>query len=123
MSDTIKTEGYASTGNLDTMKGAFIESLKRNSKQIKSDRALAIAEDAETEMKRRIEDLIRDIRKMEREREARLDMSPDNVTSLKMALDFNATEFVNQELEYGERLFIMGRKLQILQERYNYLFK
>lgn len=116
MTHTTETE-------LNSMKGAFIDSLKRNSKQIKSDRALAIAEDAETEMKRRIEDLIRDIRKIEREREARLDMSPENSTSLKMALDFNATEFVNTELEYGEKLFIMTRRLQILQERYNYLFK
>lgn len=122
MSETFET-AFKSANDLSDMKGAFVESLKRNAKQIKSDRAIAIAEDAETEMKRRIEDLIRDIRKLEREREARLDMSPDNVTSLKLATEFDATEFVNGELEYGEKLFIMTRRLQILQERYNYLFK
>lgn len=122
MSETFETT-FKSTNDLNEMKGAFVESLKRNSKQIKSDRALAIAEDAETEMKRRIEDLIRDIRKLERERESRLDMSPDNVTSLKLATEFDASQFVYAELEYGEKLFIMSRRLQILQERYNYLFK
>ena len=122
MSETFETT-FKSANDLSDMKGAFVESLKRNAKQIKSDRAIAIAEDAETEMKRRIEDLIRDIRKLERERESRLDMSPDNVTSLKLATEFDASQFVNAELEYGEELFIMTRRLQILQERYNYLFK
>lgn len=37
--------------------GAFIESLKRNNRQIREDRALNISEDAELLYKRKIEDL------------------------------------------------------------------
>ena len=37
--------------------GAFYGSLKRNNKQIRDDRALAIAEDTELVYKRKIEDL------------------------------------------------------------------
>ena len=40
---------------LDGMKGIFVASLKRNNKQIRDDRALAIAEDAELLFKREVE--------------------------------------------------------------------
>lgn len=49
--------------------GAFMESLKRNNKQIREDRALEIAEDAEMTYKRQIEDMDRSIVKMERDRD------------------------------------------------------
>jgi hypothetical protein len=44
--------------------GAFVSSLKRNNKQIRDDRAAAIAEDTELVYKRKIEDIEMEIKKM-----------------------------------------------------------
>ncbi|MCI5196643.1 MAG: hypothetical protein D3919_10540, partial [Candidatus Electrothrix sp. AW5] len=53
--------------------GAFINSLKRNNREIRDDRATAIAEDTELVYKRKIEDLEISIKKMQREQEYMLD--------------------------------------------------
>ena len=55
-------------------KGAFLESLQRNNKQIRQDRAEAIAEDAELVFKRKVEDLEMKIKRMRRERDGMLDL-------------------------------------------------
>ena len=48
------------------LNGAFSSSLKRTNKEIKSDRADAIAEDAEVAFKREVEDLGLNIKKRKR---------------------------------------------------------
>ncbi len=45
----------------DASQGAFFNSLKRNNKQIRDDRATAITEDTELVYKRKIEDLEKEI--------------------------------------------------------------
>ena len=74
--------------------GAFIASLKRNNKQIREDRAAAIGEDTQLLYKRKIEDLQVTIRRMERELENMLDLSPTNATSLVLASDFDSASYV-----------------------------
>ncbi|MCI5136183.1 MAG: hypothetical protein D3920_14200, partial [Candidatus Electrothrix sp. AW2] len=69
--------------------GAFINSLKRNNREIRDDRATAIAEDTELVYKRKIEDLEISIKKMQREQEYMLDLSPASTQSLILASDFN----------------------------------
>ena len=102
--------------------GAFISSLKRNFKQIRADRAEAIAEDAELMFKREIEDIEVGIKRMRRERENMLDQSPDNALSLKLATDFDAKEFVAAEVRLGTKIRNEEIKLEIMAVRYNYLF-
>lgn len=102
--------------------GAFIDSLKRNNKQIREDRAAAIAEDAELLYKRSVEDLEVSISRMKRDQENMLDLSPENAMSLKLASDFNADEYVKKDLDLGVRIRNEEIRLEIARKRYNYLF-
>ena len=81
--------------------GAFIESLVRNNRKIREDRAQSIYEDAELIFKRKVEDLQVKINRLKRERENMLDLSPTNAQSLVLATDFNSEEYVNKDLELG----------------------
>jgi len=105
------------------MAGAFAESLKRNNQKIRDDRAASICEDAEMMFRRNIEDLKVDIKRMQRERENMLDMSPDDTTSLILASDFDAKDFVRKELTIGVNLRNAEIKLEIAEARYKYLFE
>jgi len=105
-----------------TAAGAFIDSLKRNNKQIRADRADAIAEDAELIYKREIEDLDVTIKRMKRDQENMLDMSPDNAMSLKLASDFDAKEYTSKDLKLGVDIRNAEIKLEIARNRYKYLF-
>lgn len=102
--------------------GAFIASLKRNNAKIRSDRAQAIGEDAQLIYKRAIEDLEVAIRRMRRDQENMLDLSPENATSLKLASDFNSKEYVEKDLELGVKIRNAEIKLEIAKARYEYLF-
>ncbi len=106
----------------EQQKGAFIESLKRNNAQIREDRAAAIAEDAELLFKREIEDIAITIKRLRREQENMLDMSPNDANSLVLASDFDAKEYVLKELELGVKIRNLEIKLDIAQQRYAYLF-
>ncbi len=102
--------------------GAFLASLKRNNKQIRDDRAQAIGEDAQLLYKRQVEDLEVSINRMKRDQENMLDLSPETAMSLKLASDFNATEYVSKDLELGVKIRNEEIKLEIAKKRYNYLF-
>jgi hypothetical protein len=102
--------------------GAFIESLKRNNKQIRDDRAAAISEDAQLLYKREVEDLEVSIRRMERDQDNMLDLSPENAMSLKLASDFNAADYVSKDIELGVKIRNAKIKLEIAKDRYGYLF-
>jgi len=108
---------------LTEMPGAFVGSLIRNNKQIKEDRATAIAEDVEILFKREVEDLELQIKKTRRDRESLLDLSPTNATSLILASDFNSKNFIAKYLELGLTIRNLGIRLEIATEGYNYLFK
>jgi len=103
--------------------GAFIASLKRNNRQIRSDRAIAIAEDSQLLYKRRMEDIDVSIRRMKRELENMLDLSPTNTQSLILAGDFDAGKFVEQDVELGVKIRNEEIRLEIAKKRYNYLFE
>lgn len=102
--------------------GAFFSSLKRNNKQIRTDRAQAISEDTEIVYKRSVEDLQLMIKKMKRELENMLDLSPTNAQSLILASDFNSTDYVTKDIDLGVKIRNSEIKLEIAQKRYNYLF-
>jgi hypothetical protein len=107
---------------LEEMKGSFVDSLKRGNKSIKTDRAISIAEDAEMIYSRTIEDYKMKLKKLIRERENKLDMSPDNTMSLKLALDFNAVQFTNDDIQIGLAIRELEITIQIAEARYKKLF-
>jgi hypothetical protein len=102
--------------------GAFFGSLKRNNKQIRDDRAIAIAEDTQLVYKRKIEDLNLSIKKMKREQENMLDLSPTNTQSLILASDFDSTIYTEKDIDLGVKIRNAEITLEIAQKRYNYLF-
>lgn len=102
--------------------GAFFGSLKRNNKQIRDDRAQAIAEDTELVYKRKVEDLELSIKKMKREQENMLDLSPTNAQSLILASDFNSTDYVEKDVDLGVKIRNAEITLEIAKKRLEYLF-
>lgn len=102
--------------------GAFLESLKRNNKQIRDDRAQAIGEDAQLMYKREIEDRELKIKKMRREQENMLDMSPNNAVSLQLASDFKSDEYVKKDIELSTKIREEEIILELARARYKYLF-
>lgn len=102
--------------------GMFFQSLTRNNSQIRRDRAAMISEDAHLKYKRTIEDMEMDLRNLKRDREAMLDMSPDNAMNLKVASDFDGTAFVTKDIEIGLKMRNIRIRLEIATERYNELF-
>ncbi len=103
-------------------KGAFVSSLKRNNKQIREDRATAIAEDTELAYKRAIEDLELSIKKMKREQENMLDLSPTNSQSLVLASDFSSNDYVAKDTELAVKIRNAEIKLNLARDRFAYLF-
>jgi hypothetical protein len=110
------------SGNEVSASGAFVESLQRNNSKIRKDRVAAIAEDAETIYRRTIEDIRLEVKRTRRERDNMLDMSPENATSLMVASDFKAIDFVNKEIELGVKIRNLEIKLEIAEIRYEFLF-
>jgi hypothetical protein len=102
--------------------GAFVESLKRNNAKIREDRAISIAEDAQIIYKREVEDLEIQIKRLRRERDSMLDLSPTSADSLVLATDFNSKDFVSKDIAIGVQIRNLEIKLEIARERYKYLF-
>ena len=106
----------------EVMTGRFIDSLKRNNKQIRNDRAEGIAEDAQITFKREVEDLELKIKRLSRDRENMLDLSPENAQSLILGKDFDSRGFVDKDLEIGTQIHNLTIKLEIARKRYNESF-
>ncbi len=102
--------------------GAFLSSLKRNNKQIRADRAQAIGEEAQITYKRTIEDLEISIKRMQRQRENMLDLSPDNAMSLIVAEKFDSRQFTDKDIQLGIEIRNAEIKLEIARKQYEYLF-
>lgn len=110
------------TATSDNADGAFFNSLKRNNRQIRDDRATAIAEDTELVYKRKIEDLELCIKKMKREQDNMLDLSPTNTQSLILASDFDSAQYVEKDIDLGIKIRNTEITLEIAKKRYQYLF-
>ena len=104
------------------IEGAFLESLKRNNRQIREDRAAAIVEDAHLIYRREIEDLAMQIKRLKREQENMLDLSPTDADSLVLASDFDAKEYVTKDIEISVKIRNLEIKYDLAQKRYQYLF-
>ena len=102
--------------------GAFQESLIRNNKQIRKDRAAVIVESAYIQFKRAVEDLEIEIRRVKRDRENMLDLSPTNAQSLVVASDFDSTAFVAKDIELGVKIRNLEIQHEVAKKRFIYLF-
>ena len=116
------TEQSATTVDNSEKIGVFLTSLKRNNRQIREDRAQTIAEDSQLVYKRKIEDLDLEIKKVKREQENMLDLSPTNAQSLVLASDFNSSAYMEKDIELGVKIRNLEIKLEIAKNRYTYLF-
>lgn len=102
--------------------GVFITSLKRNNRQIREDRASAIVEDTELVYKRAMEDIALTIKRLQREQESMIDLSPANAQSLVLAIDFDSVAYTEKDLGIGIQIRNLEIKLEIATKRYNHLF-
>lgn len=107
---------------LENMKGAFIESLKRNNTKIREDRAVAIGEDAQLLYRREVEDLELQLKKLKREQENMLDLSPTNADSLVLASDFSAADYVKRDIDLSVKIRNLEIKIELASKRSEYLF-
>ncbi len=102
--------------------GAFAETLKRNSKAIRKDRADAIADELELKAKRSVEDIEVLIKHSKREMDNMLDMSPENSLSLIPAKNFNSDDFLKLRLDLKRKIRLLEIDLKLATEDYEYLF-
>lgn len=107
---------------IESLNGAFIDSLLRNNAEIRKDRALAIQESAEMLYKRKVEDIEARIKLLKRDRASMLDLSPTNKQSLMVASDFKAEDFVAKDISLGVEIRNEMIILEIAKARYNELF-
>ena len=115
-------KGIVIPDEISNITGAFVDSLKRNNKQIRDDRATAICEDAQIMYRRKVEDLEVKIKRMRRDRDNMLDLSPENALSLKLASDFNSEEYVEKDIQLGVNIRNAEIQLEIATKQYKYLF-
>jgi hypothetical protein len=106
----------------DDRVNVLAQTLSRNTAQIKADRATEIAELAEVEAKRKVEDLERELRVEERRKKSALDLSPDNTYNIMKVKDFEPTEFVAKYSEIGLKIRELKIKLDNAKQTYNELF-
>lgn len=108
---------------LQGIKGAFVSSLIRNNKKIREDRAIVIAESAEMQYKRYVEDLELKIKQLRRDQDSMLDLSPTDAQSLVLASDFDAGKFVSKDVALGLSIRDAEITLEVAKKQYNRLFK
>ena len=105
----------------EDLKPRFIESLQRNNDQIREDRARTIGEDAELIYRRRVEDIELKIKRLEREQEGLIDISPLDKNSLTFA-DFQPEAFVQRDIELSLIIRNLNIQLELTRTRFEYLF-
>lgn len=105
----------------DNLKPRFIESLQRNNDQIREDRARTIGADSELIYRRRVEDIELKIKRLQREQEGLIDISPLDRNSLTFA-DFQPETFVQKDIEYSLTIRNLTIQLEVATKRFEYLF-
>ena len=121
--ESLKQEESVSADQTTEQKvNAFAQVLTRNTSQIKADRATEIAELAEIEAKRKVEDLERELKQLDRRKRSSLDLSPDNTYSIMKVKDFEPGDFVNIYSDLGLKIRELKIKLNNAKQTYNELF-
>ncbi len=114
------------TGGISTTEvsenAAFGSSLKRNNAAIKKDRADEITREAYIRFKRTVEDLEEELYRLIRKRNNMLDLSPSSIQSLMPAKDFDAGQFLIDDVDLSKQIREKTIIANITRKRCNYLF-
>lgn len=102
--------------------GIFMSNLRRSNQQIIQDRAASIAESTEITYRRSIEDSRLRLRELRRQRDAALDLAPNDANSLRHASNFNPKSFVDNDVKLSLEIKDLEEKVQVAVERYGLLF-
>lgn len=103
--------------------GAFASSLQRTNKQIRAERARQISSSAERTFRRYIEDVEEALESKILEKDAMLDMSPNNTQSILRSDEVNTTEFVARYSKLSLEIRDLKIKRQEAKKDYDFLFK
>lgn len=101
---------------------AFGSSIKRNNAAIKKDRADEITREAYIRFKRAVEDLQEELYRLVRKRNNMLDLSPTTVQSLMPAKDFDAGQYLIDDIQLSKDIREKTIIANITRRRCNYLF-
>lgn len=104
------------------VEGALYQSLRRNNKEIRQDRADTISEDLEMTFSRGVQDLEVKLKRLTRERDSMYDFSPTNSQSLVMAKEIHADEILIKDNSLSIQIRQIEIELEIARNRYTYLF-
>ena len=102
--------------------GALRQSLRRNNKEIRQDRADTIEEELEMAFSRAVKDLEMKLKRLTREREAIYDFSPTNAQSLVMAKELHGDEILIKDSQLSIQIRQVEIELEIAKGRYTHLF-
>jgi len=97
------------------------EMLSRTSKQIREDRGKDIYEDLEVEYQRKVQDLGREIDRLNREQNRAFDFSPNSSTSL-VVKNVKGVDVMEDDLKACVAIRELRIKANMAKERYNFLF-
>lgn len=122
MSATDPMSGGEAMSDTDRTGGAFRTALLRNNAQIRTDRAESLAGDARTLYRRQLEDLELELRRLRRDQEDLLDLSPTDADSLVLAADFDAERYASKDLALSVQIRTTEIKHALALARYRYLF-
>lgn len=102
--------------------GRFVDSLLRRNTQIRKDRATAIIEDAQLHYKRQVEDKEMQLKRLERAREAMLDIAPDKTTELTMPV-FDPVDFATKHHKLSVDIRNLEIEVKVAKDQYQDLFE
>lgn len=103
--------------------GHLAESLLRNNRQIKADRAMTIISDLKKQYKRKIEDLVTELERFHMSREAIIDaLSPNTATTNVIGVGFDSGEFVEGDEAFLKNVWERETRIKGMVMRYRYLF-
>jgi len=120
--DDIQNDDPLSVNSEVEMTGLLGESLKRNSAQIRQERAAFIFEDLEQEFDRAVVDMDRDIKRKISEQNRQFDFSPGTTISLTLKDDFDPRTIMEEDDERSLEIRNLKIKRNMRARRYNTLF-
>lgn len=108
--------------NLVEKRGKFFESLNRSFKNVRADRAAAVVDDVEIEFKRCVENLWRDIKRLNSKKLGLLDLSSSNALTIKSVEDIKPEAFVAEYVKVNVDLRKTKIQYLVARKAYNELF-
>lgn len=108
---------------VNEVEGGFVQqSLHRNNKQIRSDRAEDLLDELQTGSRRKCEDLLKALNKLKRQRRNMYDFSPTNAQSLVLAAEVDGEDQADKDLKLSVDIRDAQIKYDLQVQRYKELY-